>query len=164
MPEILWAPWRMSYVERPSTGRADSSDIFVDLPNENDDSKNLILLRGATAFTMMNAFPYATGHLLVAPYRQVMDICELTDEELLEINRLVVLGVKWNRMAFRPDAFNIGVNLGRSAGAGIPQHVHWHVVPRWAGDTNFMTTVGETRVMPQSLQEGYQRLLSVQDR
>lgn len=164
MPEILWAPWRMRYVERPSTGRPDGQDIFLDLPAEHDDRKNLILYRGETAFVMMNAFPYATGHLLVAPYRQVVEIEEMSDSELLEVNKLIALGVCWNRAAFKPDGFNIGANLGRASGAGIPQHIHWHVVPRWVGDTNFMTTVGETKVMPQSLKESYERLLVVQSK
>jgi ATP adenylyltransferase len=161
MPEILWAPWRLSYVEKPTTGKADSADIFLDLPAENEDPKNLILYRGKNAFMMMNAFPYTTGHLLIAPFRQVSDVVDLTDAELLEINQLVSKGVSLTRLAFRPDGFNIGVNLGRASGAGIPQHIHWHVVPRWSGDINFMTTVGGVRVMPQSLEEGYQRLARI---
>jgi ATP adenylyltransferase len=161
MPEILWAPWRLSYVEKPSTGVSGASDIFLDLPAENEDRKNLILYRGKLAFVIMNAYPYTTGHLLVAPFRQVADFVGLTDDELLEINRLVAKCVAWCSTAFNPDGFNVGVNLGRASGAGIPQHIHWHVVPRWNGDTNFMTTVGEVRVMPQSLQDGYERLSKV---
>jgi len=152
----------MQYVERPTTGRSDSHDIFLDLPAEDDDRKNLILYRGQTAFVIMNAYPYATGHLLIAPYRQVAELEDLTEAEMLEVNQLVAKAVVWNRKAFNPDGFNVGVNLGRSGGAGIPQHIHWHVVPRWAGDTNFMTTIGQTRVMPNSLEEGYERLLAVQ--
>ena len=161
MPETLWAPWRMAYIERPSEGG--SGDIFVDLPAQGDDRKNLILFRGETAFTMMNAFPYTNGHLLVAPYRQVADVTGLTDAETLEIGRLVAKGVEWVRRAYRPDGFNLGVNMGRAAGAGIPQHLHWHVVPRWNGDTNFMTSVGDVRVMPQDLHESYDRLIAVRD-
>ena len=159
MPETLWAPWRMAYIERPETGTDRIENIFVELPAEDDDRKNLILYRGRTAFLMMNAFPYTNGHLLVAPYRKVADVTELTDEETLEIGQIVAKGVAWVRRAYRPDGFNLGVNMGRAAGAGIPQHLHWHVVPRWNGDTNFMTSVGDVRVMPQDLHESYDRLV-----
>lgn len=154
MPDNLWAPWRLKYVEKPSA----SGNIFVDLPAEKDDRKNLILHRGEAAFVIMNAFPYTNGHLLIAPFRQTNDLPSMTDIELLEINQLVAKSVKWLTETYSPDGFNIGVNLGRAAGAGIPQHIHWHVLPRWNGDTNFMTTVGDTRVMPQSLEDSYDRL------
>lgn len=159
MPERLWAPWRLEYIERETTGKPGPVCIFVDLPNESDDRKNLILYRGRTAFVMLNAFPYTNGHLMVAPYRHTADMGELVDEELLEINQLVAKCLAWIRTTYRPDGFNIGVNLGSAAGAGIPDHIHWHIVPRWGGDTNFMTTVGEVRVLPQSLEESYDRLL-----
>lgn len=149
----------MAYIERPETGTDKGKDIFVELPAEDDDRKNLILYRGETAFTMMNAYPYTNGHLLVVPFRQVADVTELTDAETLEIGQLVAKGVTWVRKAYRPDGFNLGVNMGRAAGAGIPQHLHWHVVPRWNGDTNFMTSVGDVRVMPQDLHESYDRLV-----
>jgi ATP adenylyltransferase len=158
MQEILWAPWRMSYIEKPSTGRPDTENIFLDLPAQDEDEKNLILIRGESAFVMLNAYPYASGHLLVAPYRQVADIAAMSDEELLEIQRHIVTGVKAIRKAYNPDAFNIGVNMGRPAGAGIPQHLHWHVVPRWSGDGNFMSVIANTRVLPQSLPDTYRRL------
>lgn len=159
MPDIVWAPWRMAYVEKPSTGDPGSGDIFLDLPAEDQDEKNLILWRGTKAFVILNAFPYTSGHLLVAPYRQVADLTDMTDDELLEVNQLLAKAVRWLRGAYKPDGFNIGVNMGRAAGAGIPQHIHWHIVPRWNGDTNFMTTVGDVRVMPQSLPDCYRRLL-----
>lgn len=160
MREILWAPWRMRYIERNSDDGG-TGDIFVDLPNRNDDRTNLILFRGRDAFVMMNAFPYTNGHLLIAPYRQVADIDGLNDAELLEINQLLARAIRWIRATYKPDGFNVGVNLGSAAGAGIPVHVHWHVVPRWGGDTNFMTTVGEVRVMPQTLEQSYDRLAEV---
>ena len=160
MAERLWAPWRLEYVRSADQANA-SGDIFVDLPAEGDDEKNLILFRGQTAFVMLNAFPYTSGHLMVAPYRQVADIVEMSDEELLEVNRLVAAAVRWVRAAYAPDGFNIGVNMGRAAGAGIPVHIHWHVVPRWSGDTNFMTTVGEVRVIPEDLAASYRRLRAV---
>lgn len=161
MAEILWAPWRITYVEGSKEGSAGTGDIFVDLPNANDDRTNLILYRGKTAFVMLNAFPYTNGHLMVAPYRQVAGIDKLDEAELLETNQLVAQAVRWLRHCYHPDGFNIGINMGSAAGAGIPIHLHWHVVPRWSGDTNFMTTVGKVRVMPQSLEHSYDRLREV---
>lgn len=157
MPEHLWAPWRMKYIEAP-TGEASPGCIFVELPQQDRDRENLILFRGETAFVMLNRFPYTNGHLMIAPYKHTADLGELSDQELLEINQLVAKAVKWITAAFRPQGFNIGVNLGAVAGAGIPDHVHWHVLPRWAGDTNFMTSVGGVRVHPISLEETYDRL------
>jgi ATP adenylyltransferase len=162
MNDVLWAPWRLIYIEKPATSSG-TGDIFVDLPAENEDRKNSILYRGETAFVMLNAYPYTNGHLLIAPYRQVAEIDLLNDAELLEINQLLAQGVRWLRAAYNPDGFNLGVNMGKAAGAGIPIHIHWHVVPRWNGDTNFMTAVGEVRVMPQSLEASYDRLRGVID-
>jgi len=132
--------------------------IFVDLPDQNRDAENMILWRGQQSFVILNAFPYTSGHLMVAPYRQVADITGLNDDELLEINQLLARAVRWIRATYHPDGFNLGVNMGRAAGAGIPVHIHWHVVPRWDGDTNFMTTTAGVRVMPESLAETFQRL------
>lgn len=158
MPELLWAPWRLTYIEKESpTGGC----IFVDLPALDADRENLILYRGNNAFVMLNAYPYTNGHLMIAPYRHTAELSDLDEATLLEINQLLASGVRWVREAYHPDGFNIGVNLGRSAGAGIPSHIHWHVVPRWDGDTNFMTTVGNVRVLPQSLEESYDRLREV---
>lgn len=158
MSERLWAPWRLTYIEKASAEEGGTGCIFVDLPAQSDDRTNLILHRGKTAFVMLNAFPYTNGHLMVAPYRHTADMGELNDAELLEINQLLALSLKWISSCYKPDGYNIGVNLGRAAGAGIPTHIHWHIVPRWNGDTNFMTTVGEVRVLPQSLEESYDRL------
>ena len=157
MNENLWAPWRMKYIAKPEG----SGNIFVDLPNAGDDRTNLILHRGTNAFILLNAFPYTSGHLMVATYRQTNDLPGMTDAELLEINQLVAKSVKWLQTAFNPNGFNIGVNVGSAAGAGIPIHLHWHVVPRWNGDTNFMTTVGEVRVMPLTLEETYDKLIDI---
>jgi ATP adenylyltransferase len=159
MPEILWAPWRLKYIEGSKDGTG--GDIFLELPAQNDDRKNLILYRGRVAFVILNAFPYTNGHLMVAPFRQCANVEDLTDEELLEINQLVAQSLRWLKRSFAPDGFNVGVNLGSAAGAGIPMHVHWHIVPRWSGDTNFMTTVGDVRVMPQSLEDTYDRLAAI---
>lgn len=161
MSERIWAPWRLKYIEEAPKAEGESGCIFLDLPAQDDDRTNLILFRGRKAFVMLNAFPYTNGHLMVAPYRHTADITSLDDEELLEINQLVARSVAWITTAYRPDGFNIGVNVGRAAGAGIPTHIHWHIVPRWDGDTNFMGVVGDVRVLPQSLGESYDRLLTV---
>jgi ATP adenylyltransferase len=161
MPEILWAPWRLEYIEKATPG---GECIFIDLPKQENDRDNLILFRGQHAFVMLNAFPYTNGHLMIAPYQHTAEIEELEDTALLEINQLLGKCIRWIRAAYKPNGFNIGINLGSAAGAGIPDHIHWHIVPRWGGDTNFMTTVGHVRVLPQSLQESYDRLKEVVDR
>lgn len=159
MHEQLWAPWRFDYV---STADGSSQGcLFCDLPQRDNDRDSLLLHRGEHAFVMLNAYPYTSGHLMVAPYRHGQDIALLDDEELLEINQLVKAACGWVTRVFSPEGFNIGVNMGRAAGAGIPQHLHWHIVPRWSGDTNFMTTVGEVRVIPQDLRETWDRLRQV---
>lgn len=158
MPEQLWAPWRYDYVSTADAGAIEGC-IFDELPKRDDDRASLILHRGKTAFVLLNAYPYTSGHMMVAPYRHTADMTELTDDELLEINQLIAHAVKWLKAAYKPDGFNIGVNLGRAAGAGIPTHIHWHILPRWSGDTNFMTTVGEVRVIPQSLESAYDLLM-----
>jgi len=161
MPDILWAPWRLEYIEKSTP---QGGCIFVDLPAEQNDRQNYILHRGQHSFVMLNAFPYTNGHLMVAPYQHTAEISDLSDEALLEINQLLGKCVQWIRAAYNPNGFNIGVNLGHAAGAGIPDHIHWHIVPRWNGDTNFMTTVGHVRVLPQSLEESYDRLKEIVDR
>jgi ATP adenylyltransferase len=152
----LWAPWRFSYVK--SAAGESAGCIFVDLPKEENDRENLILYRGATAFVILNAFPYTNGHLMVAPYRHTSEISDLSDQEHLEIQRLIGNCMDWLRRAYRPEGFNVGVNIGRAAGAGIESHLHWHVVPRWSGDTNFMPVVGDVKVLPQSLADSYDLL------
>ena len=160
--QSLWAPWRLSYIEKPSKDGGDRC-IFVDLPAENDDRKNTILYRGEHAFVLLNAYPYTSGHLMIAPYRHTAELTELGDDALLEINQLLGRTVGWLRKAYKPEGFNIGVNLGSAAGAGIPSHIHWHVVPRWNGDTSYMTTVGDVRVLPQSLEDTYDRIRAIID-
>lgn len=157
--ELLWAPWRMSYIEKPTTGTGEATNIFVELPAQDKDQENLILYRGKKAFVILNAFPYTNGHLLIAPYKHTAEMADLDDEELLEINQLLARALGWLKSTYKPDGYNVGINLGRAAGAGIPTHIHWHIVPRWGGDTNFMSTIGEVRVLPQSLQDSYDRLL-----
>lgn len=160
MVERLWAPWRFQYVTTAVEPKSDGC-IFVELPAQEKDRENLILFRGKKAFVIMNAFPYTSGHLMVAPFRHVGEIEHLDDEELLEVNQLLAKCSVWLKRAYAPQGFNIGVNVGKAGGAGIPSHIHWHIVPRWSGDTNFMSTVGEIRVLPQSLTDSYDLLRRV---
>lgn len=153
--ERLWAPWRMKYIEE---GSKIEGCIFCIFPAEQDDRKNLILYRGQQSFIMLNSFPYNPGHLMVAPYKHTADLHELTDEELLDVDHLVRFSIRLLSETVQPEGFNLGVNLGRTAGAGIVDHVHWHIVPRWNGDTNFMPVIGETKVLPESLEATYDKL------
>jgi len=132
--------------------------ILCDKPGQNNDAQNYILYRGSKNFVIMNAYPYNPGHLMVAPYRHVASLDELTDDELHEHFEIVSRSVRLLRQVFNPGGFNIGVNIGKVAGAGIDEHVHTHIVPRWQGDTNFMPVVAETRVVPEALAETYKKL------
>ena len=147
----LWAPWRIGYV----LGEKSSECIFCSKPAAEDDEGELILNRGPLSYVLMNAFPYNNGHLLVAPYEHIADISGLSEEQLADMVRLAKAWVEILRRAMVPDGFNVGFNIGRVAGAGIEEHVHLHVVPRWNGDTNFMPVLADTRVVPQSLRECY---------
>ena len=155
--EILFAPWRMSYVSSVSSEKPREC-IFCSKPRENRDRENYIVYRGATCFVMLNAYPYNTGHLLIAPYAHKPSLTDLSDEELLDLMKCTTLSLRALKEALKPDGFNIGLNLGRVAGAGIEDHVHVHVVPRWAGDTNFMPIVAKTKVLPEMLEDTYSRL------
>lgn len=154
--ERLWTPWRMEYIR--SAAEEAPGCIFCDLPAAGDDRKAMILARSELAFVVLNKYPYNPGHVMVAPFRHVGDIALVRDEELTDTARLVRESVRAIREAWEPGGFNVGMNLGRVAGAGIPDHVHWHVVPRWDGDTNFMPVVGQTKVLPELLEETYAQL------
>lgn len=147
MTRQLWAPWRLEYIQT-----ADEQDgcLFCTAP-AGDDEQSLIVKRGTHALVMLNKFPYASGHLMVAPFRHVGDFSELEDEEALEIHRLAGQGIGALAETFAPQGYNLGWNLGRIAGAGIVDHVHLHVVPRWAGDTNFMPVLADVKVLPEHL-------------
>lgn len=159
--EQLWAPWRLSYV---ATADKKPIDDFIDAGDRsNDDRTNLVVLRTELSIVILNRYPYNNGHLLVAPRRAVAELGDLTDAELLD-NQLVIRRVIGAMRTFlRPDGFNVGLNLGRAAGAGLPGHLHWHVVPRWSGDTNFMTLMSDVRVIVQSLDELWLRLRQALD-
>ena len=139
----------MAYIE--STHRPDEGCIFCDAAATGDDEASFVLARGAFAFVLLNAFPYNPGHIMVAPVRHVSDLEALTPEELADASRLLQRAVAALRQAMAPDGCNLGMNLGRVAGAGIPGHLHWHVVPRWSGDTNFMPVLADVRVTPEHL-------------
>jgi ATP adenylyltransferase len=156
--ERLWAPWRMEYIGSAKEGE-DQGCIFCEKPKEGDDEKALILARTELSFAMLNRYPYNSGHLMVAPFRHVGELEALTDEESLDLQRLMQRSIKALKEAMQPEGFNIGMNLGVVAGAGIPDHLHWHVVPRWTGDTNFMPVVGETKVLPELLERTWSQLI-----
>jgi ATP adenylyltransferase len=147
----LWAPWRIGYIQ----GLADKSECFIcrDTANPGDDDQNLVLWRTKSCITVLNRFPYNNGHLLIAPSRHIGDLSEATDDELLEMTRLIRDTEKLLCHAIKPNGFNIGINLGKCAGAGLPEHLHIHVVPRWNGDTNFVRVCSDTYLISQSLTE-----------
>jgi ATP adenylyltransferase len=151
----LWAPWRMQYVSRPDKGDV----CFLCAAAEADeDRERLVLWRGETTLVVLNCYPYNNGHMLVAPMAHKADLADLTDEEVSEQMRMLRRGEASLRKVMNPAGFNIGLNLGSAAGAGIPGHLHWHIVPRWPGDTNFMPVVGKTNVIPQSLDQAWELL------
>jgi ATP adenylyltransferase len=151
----LWSPWRYRYVQRAH----DSGEcIFCQKAAENRDDENLIVHRAARNFILLNLFPYTTGHLMIAPYEHVATLEAAADETLSELMLLTKQAEHRLRTIYRPQGFNIGMNIGEMAGAGIAGHIHMHVVPRWTGDANFMSTVGETRVMPEELPETYRKV------
>jgi ATP adenylyltransferase len=149
MTKPLWAPWRLEYIQQ-----ADELEgcIFC-LAAAGADEETLVVHRGEHAFALLNKFPYASGHLMVAPFRHVADFGDLSDEEALELHRLAGSGMAALAETFQPQGYNLGWNLGRIAGAGVVDHVHEHVVPRWAGDTNFMPVLADVKVLPEHLAE-----------
>jgi ATP adenylyltransferase len=150
--ESLHAPWRIQYILAPKPDRSDSS-LFTKIAQSSDDEANYVVARDRTCYAVLNAFPYNGGHLLIVPYKEVPDFNGLTDDELADLWKLTRRCVNALTQVMRPDGFNIGVNLGKVAGAGIEEHLHIHVVPRWTGDTNFMPVLGQTTVLPQALTE-----------
>ena len=147
----------MQYIESAISGDSEGC-LFCDAPNRGDDEAAYILTRVNLAYVLLNAFPYNSGHLMIAPFHHVGELEELTQDEAADAHALLSRSVRALKATAHPDGFNVGMNLGRVAGAGIPGHLHWHVVPRWNGDTNFMPVVGETKVLPELLAETYQRL------
>jgi ATP adenylyltransferase len=154
--EQLWAPWRLSYVA--TADKKPIGDFIAAGDQSDDDRANLVVLRTELSIVILNRYPYNNGHLLVAPRRAVAELDDMTDAELLDSQLVIRQVIGAMRTFLRPDGFNVGLNLGRAAGAGLPGHLHWHVVPRWSGDTNFMTLMSDVRVIVQSLDELWLRL------
>ncbi|HEX78799.1 MAG TPA: HIT domain-containing protein [Dehalococcoidia bacterium] len=152
--EHLWAPWRMQYIKIAK----EEGCILCQKPRENSDTANYILYRGRHNFIIMNCYPYNSGHLMIAPNRHIASLEKLTDEELYEHYKLVQRSIAVLKEEFKPEGFNVGMNLGRIAGAGVDKHIHTHIVPRWAGDTNFMPVIADTDVVNEALVETYERL------
>jgi len=154
--EYIWAPWRVEYIR----GEKPEGCIFCELPAEGSDEKNYILYRGRKNFVIMNRYPYNPGHIMVASYRHIATPEDFTREELTEHYEIVQKSLKALRLAFNPQGFNIGMNLGKVSGAGIDDHLHTHIVPRWQGDNNFMPLLANTKVISESMDSVYKNLKS----
>jgi len=150
----IWSPWRMEYIE---SNKAEGC-IFCSAQEKEDSAENLIAFRGEHAYIILNRYPYTSGHLMVVPLAHKANLEELDPPTRAEMMELTTRCITVLRKVYNPQAFNIGANIGESAGAGVKEHVHMHIVPRWQGDTNFISILGETRVLPESLERTYQRL------
>jgi ATP adenylyltransferase len=155
--DMLHAPWRIQYILAPRPPVSEQS-LFAQIAQSNDDLGHHVIARDRTCYAVLNTFPYNGGHLMVVPYKQTADLNDLTEEELADLMRLTRRCVNALTKTMKPDGFNIGMNLGRCAGAGIVEHLHVHVVPRWNGDTNFMPVLADTRVLPEALADVAARL------
>ncbi len=153
----LWAPWRVKYI----MGEKREGCIFCHKPKEKKDKENYIVYRGKTCCVMMNLYPYNSGHLMISPYKHVPDFESLSAEELLELMEVLRRSMRVLKSALRPEGFNVGMNVGEVAGAGFGDHVHIHVVPRWAQDTNFMPVISDTKVISEALDATYKKLKKV---
>lgn len=155
--ETLWAPWRFEYFEKSG-----ARDFLGDAARASDDAAHLVLVRRKNSFLMMNRYPYTVGHLMAVPYRKVGELDALGENEIAELFSLLVRAQNLLRQVMKAEGFNIGINFGECAGAGVPDHLHIHIVPRWSGDTNFMPMLSGTRVLSQSLQDLYEKLKAAQ--
>jgi ATP adenylyltransferase len=153
----LWTPWRMNYLK--SSSPVNMECVFCHKVRGEDDAKEHVLYRGANVFVTLNLYPYNNGHLMIIPYQHTSDLTDLDEAVVAEIMQVTQISIHVLREAFSPQGFNIGTNMGAAAGAGIADHIHQHVVPRWGGDTNFLSTIGETRTIPEWIDQTYERLL-----
>ncbi len=151
---VLWAPWRMEYI----LSEKEKECIFCTKPKEDKDRENLILYRDERVYVIMNKYPYNNGHLMVVPYFHTSSFDGLSEKELFDLIKITRFSVDCLKRAFNPEGFNIGVNIGQAAGAGIEEHLHIHVVPRWVGDSSFMTVLAEVKVIPEHILQTYDRL------
>jgi ATP adenylyltransferase len=158
MPKPLWAPWRLEYIQQAD--EVDGCVFCLEAAGGIADGDSLLVHRGCSVIAILNKFPYSSGHLLVAPIRHAGSLGDLTDDEVVDVHRTAVAGVDALGATYGPAGYNLGWNLGRAAGAGIDDHVHLHVVPRWAGDTNFMPVLADVKVLPEHLLETRDRLRS----
>ena len=151
----IYSPWRKEYFDRDKNNPA---CVFCEAAKQPDNPENLIIFRGKLVFVILNRFPYTSGHLMVVPYMHSKELADLPDDTLLEMMQLTQRAVSVLGQEYQPQGFNIGMNLGAVAGAGITEHLHMHVVPRWQGDANFVSVIGQTRVLPETLEETYHRM------
>lgn len=151
----IWSPWRMKYIRQHD---ADDDCVFCDAVEKLDGVENLIIQRADLAFVILNRYPYTSGHVMVVPYAHIGSMDELDEKCLMEIMMLIRQSIQAINTVYKPEGYNVGANLGAVAGAGIANHLHFHVVPRWGGDTNFMTSVGGARVLPEDLCDTFQHL------
>lgn len=151
----LWSPWRMAYVE---STKMEEGCVFCEELSQSDSEKNLIVHRGDFNCIILNRYPYTSGHVMVVPYRHCSELEQLTADERAEMMEITTRIIKILKVEYVAQGFNVGLNIGEAAGAGISEHLHFHIVPRWKGDTNFMSTLGETRVLPETLEDSYQRI------
>src|SRR5213596_3206359 len=158
--ETLWAPWRVEYFEKEPR----DLNFLSEAAQASDDAAHLVITRRKNAFLMMNRYPYSVGHLMAAPYRKTADPASLGENEVFELWNLALHGQMLLRETMKAQGFNIGLNLGLCAGAGVPDHLHLHIVPRWSGDTNFMPVLSGTRLLSESLRGLYDKLIATQDR
>jgi ATP adenylyltransferase len=156
--KYLWSPWRMKYIQ--SHNEEEGTCVFCYLLNLKDGPQNLIVHRAERVFVILNRYPYTSGHLMVVPYEHQSTFESLDTQTLAELMQTTTNCMRILRKLYAPEAFNLGANVGEAAGAGIAEHVHMHIVPRWAGDTNFMSTLGQTRVLPEELEDTYRKISS----
>ncbi|MBI4810993.1 MAG: HIT domain-containing protein [Ignavibacteriales bacterium] len=158
----LFSPWRSQYIEYFSKKKDEKDNcIFCEAYHDEDDERRFIITRGKNNFVVMNLYPYNSGHLMIVPYRHISTFNELTDDESLEIMSMIKKMISTLQAASNPDGFNIGSNLGRSAGAGIDRHIHFHIVPRWSGDTNFMPVLSDTKLISEDMKTTWRKLRSL---
>ena len=158
--ETLWAPWRVEYFETKDR----NPNFLENAARASDDAEHLVITRRKNAFLMMNRYPYTVGHLMAVPYRKTGDVASLGDNEVLDLWQLTIHAQRLLRDAAKAQGFNVGINLGECAGAGVIDHLHVHIVPRWSGDTNFMPIIGGTRTLSEGLRALYEKLIAAQER